>query len=55
MTEKAIAARRAYKREWYKKNRDKCKAAMDRYWQKKAAEQERPADVPANDTEKQEA
>lgn len=36
MTEAAREARRAYKREWNKKNRDKVKAAQDRYWKKKA-------------------
>lgn len=36
MTEAAREARRAYKREWNKKNRDKVKAAQDRYWEKKA-------------------
>lgn len=40
MTEKAIAARRAYKREWTRKNPDKVRAAQERYWNKKAAEAE---------------
>ncbi len=34
--EKAAAARRAYQREWAKKNPDKVKAAQERYWAKKA-------------------
>lgn len=38
MTEEAKEARRAYKREWAKKNRDKIKAAEERYWTRKAAE-----------------
>jgi len=38
MTEQAREARRAYKREWNRKNRDKVKAAQERYWNKKAAE-----------------
>lgn len=40
MTKKdaAAEARRAYKREWNRKNPDKVKAAQERYWQKKAAE-----------------
>lgn len=38
MTEEAREARRAYKREWNKKNRDKVKAAQDRYWEKRARE-----------------
>lgn len=45
MTEQAKEARRAYKREWAKKNRDKVKAAQERYWTKKAAERE-PAPAP---------
>ena len=45
MTEQAKEARRAYKREWAKKNRDKVKAAEERYWTKKAAERE-PAPAP---------
>lgn len=39
--EKAAEARRAYKRAWNRKNRDKVKAAQDRYWAKKAAEAEK--------------
>ncbi len=37
MTPEAIEARRAYKRAWNKKNRDKVKAATARYWERKAA------------------
>jgi DnaJ-domain-containing protein 1 len=40
MDEKAKAARRAYKREWAKKNPDKVRAYQDRYWKKKAREME---------------
>ena len=52
MTEQALAARRAYRRKWAKKNPDKVKAQQERYWTKKAAqaaaEQERePAPAPA--------
>lgn len=36
MDEKAREARRAYKREWNRKNRDKVKAAQERYWSRKA-------------------
>ena len=32
----AIEARRAYQREWRAKNRDKIRAAEERYWAKKA-------------------
>lgn len=38
MNESAIAARRAYKREWNRKNPDKVKAAQERYWIRKAAQ-----------------
>lgn len=37
MSDKAKELRRAYKREWNRKNKDKVKAAQERYWQKKAA------------------
>lgn len=54
MNEQAAAARRAYKREWARNNRDKIKAQQERYWARKAAEaaaaeaQERePANNPA--------
>ena len=54
MTEQAAEARRAYKREWARNNRDKVKAQQERYWTRKAAEaaaaeaQERePANKPA--------
>ena len=40
MDEKAREARRAYKREWNRKNRDKVKAAQERYWARKAAQME---------------
>ena len=40
MTEQAKEMRRAYKREWNRKNADKVKAAQERYWAKKAAELE---------------
>ena len=40
MDEKAREARKLYNREWNRKNRDKVKAAQERYWAKKAAELE---------------
>lgn len=40
MNEQAKAARRAYKREWAKRNPEKVKAQQERYWEKKAAAQE---------------
>lgn len=36
MDEKAKEARRAYKREWNRRNKDKVKAAQERYWNRKA-------------------
>ena len=39
MTEAAKEARRQYKREWNRKNRDKVRAAQERYWNKRAAAQ----------------
>ncbi len=41
MTEKALAARRAYRRQWAKNNPDKIKAQQERFWAKKAAEMEK--------------
>lgn len=39
MTDEARAQRNAYKRAWNAANKDKVKAAQERYWQKKAAAQ----------------
>ena len=36
MTEQAKEARRAYKREWNRRNADKVKEAQARYWERKA-------------------
>lgn len=38
MNEAAKEARRAYRREWARKNPDKVKASTERYWERKAAE-----------------
>lgn len=48
MTEEAKAARRAYKREWARRNPDKVKAIQDRYWQRKA---EQAQSAPGDGTE----
>lgn len=40
MSEAARLARNAYKRKWTRENPDKVKAAICRYWEKKAAEME---------------
>ena len=37
MTQKALEARKAYKREWAKKHPDKIKQYQQTYWNKKAA------------------
>ena len=38
MDEKALEARRAYKRKWARENQDKIKAQQERYWKKKAVQ-----------------
>ena len=38
MDNAAAEARRAYQREWRKKNRDKVRAIQARYWEKKSRE-----------------
>ena len=38
MNEQAKEARRLYKREWNRRNKDKVKAAQERYWERKAAQ-----------------
>ena len=38
MDESARAARNAYRRAWYKKNRELVRQQQERYWNKKAAE-----------------
>lgn len=47
MDEKAKAAYRAYKREWNRRNREKVRAAQERYWLRRAARQEQQTDEPA--------
>ena len=37
LTEQALEARRAYRREWAARNKDKVKAAQERHWEKVAA------------------
>ena len=37
VTEAAKRAAREYKREWNRKNRDKVRAAQERYWERRAA------------------
>ena len=44
MTEQALAARRAYKRQWARDNPDKIKAQQERFWAKKAEEMARQAE-----------
>ena len=40
MTQEAMEARRAYKRKWASENREKVRAQQERYWNKKAAQEE---------------
>lgn len=51
MTEAAKQARREYKRAWNAKNKDKVKAAQDRYWERKTAEAGRADAHRPKDTE----
>lgn len=39
MTQQAIEARKAYKREWAKQNPDKVRQYQKSYWEKRAAEE----------------
>ena len=50
MNEAAREARRAYKREWNRRNKDKVKAAQERYWQRRA---EAIRDQSTDDTDQQ--
>lgn len=40
LSEKALMARREYKKMWARKNPDKVRAQQERYWQKRAEQQE---------------
>lgn len=44
LSKEAAEARRAYQREWNRKNKDKVKAAQERYWEKKAKQLQQAAD-----------
>lgn len=55
MNEKAKEARRAYKREWNRKNRDKVRAAQARYWERKAAAAEAVRNQDTDEPTRQEA
>lgn len=44
MSDAASKAKREYMRKWRAKNRDKVKAAQDRYWSKRAAEMAKKED-----------
>lgn len=37
MNDKAKELKRQYEREWRRKNKDKVKAAQERYWERKAS------------------
>ena len=45
MSEAAREARRAYKREWNRRNPDKVKAAQERYWNRKAQQTQQTQDT----------
>ena len=44
LSEKAKAARKAYRKEWARRNPDKLKAQQERYWEKRAARMEAAKD-----------
>lgn len=41
LNDRAKEQRNAYMKEWRKRNKDKVKAAQDRYWEKKFKEKEK--------------
>ena len=45
MDDKAKAARRAYKREWARKNPDKCRKYQENYWTKIAEQAEQAVEA----------
>lgn len=55
MNNHALEAKRAYMREWRRKNPDKVKASMERYWtrraEREAAEREREKALEVNQDE----
>ena len=55
MTAEAKEARRAYKREWNRKNRDKVREAQARYWERKAQAMQAAQDQQADEPTAQEA
>lgn len=56
LTDEAKEARRAYRRQWNAKNKDKVKAAQARYWNKKALQmQQNEAEAVQEATEAAEA
>ena len=50
MTEEAKEARRAYKREWNRNNKDKIKAVQARYWEKQALKKKTKLEANADDS-----
>lgn len=51
MNEVAKNAKTAYMKKWRQKNRDKVRAAQERYWLKKAAEAEKEAQEQSKEIE----
>jgi len=55
LTDQARELRRQYKREWNRRNRDKVKAAQDRYWERKAQAMQAARDQQTDEPKAQEA
>lgn len=54
LTEAAREARRAYKRDWYKANKDKQREYTKRHWEKLAAAAQTALDTEAEPAERKE-
>ena len=48
MTDQAIKTRREYYKEWYNKNKEKRKAYVESYWEKKAKKVENEEESNSN-------
>ena len=51
MNDKAKAARQAYNRAYYQRNREKIRQQQAKYWERKASEMESAEKVNRNDNE----
>lgn len=54
MSEQAKAARREYKRRWNRANKDKVRAAQERYWQRVYERQEATTEANTDEPQQQE-